>query len=360
MKPAVLLLTAVLLFQAVVFHATPEFARRGIFFGVTVTPDFLSTSKARHTLRRYRGVVWIATLVALVLIGFGLTRQATLPILIGVLGQSVVSIFAWGNAHQRTRPFAAEVTGVRTAGLTVQPASIPGGILFAVGPLLLLAVAACYLQLNWEHIPDRFPVHWGLDGRPNRWATRSLAGVYGPLLIALFVDVVILFVSFQSVHRTRQVSLSGPAATSERRFKRTNSILQILIAYLVSVLIAGFATRPVWASQVQEMNTTMWVLVFLPLLLMTPIILILLRMGQGGTRLVKDAKDAEELPLGDKMPDECWRWGVIYHNPNDPALLVEKRMGIGWTFNFANKWSWFLLGILLVAPFLILWLLDAG
>jgi uncharacterized membrane protein len=29
---------------------------------------------------------------------------------------------------------------------------------------------------------------------------------------------------------------------------------------------------------------------------------------------------------------------MIYHNPNDPALLVEKRMGIGWTFNFANKW----------------------
>jgi DNA phosphorothioation-dependent restriction protein DptG len=32
MKPAVLLLTAVLLFQAVVLHAIPEFARRGVFF----------------------------------------------------------------------------------------------------------------------------------------------------------------------------------------------------------------------------------------------------------------------------------------------------------------------------------------
>jgi uncharacterized membrane protein len=152
-------------------------------------------------------------------------------------------------------------------------------------------VAACYLQLNWEHIPDCFPVHWGLDGKPDRWATRSLAGVYGPLLIALFVDVAILFLSFQSVHRTRQVSVSGPAAASERRFKRTNSILQIVIAYLISGLIAGFATSPVWASQVHEMNTTMWALVFLPLLLLIPIILILLRIGQGGTRLVKTQRN---------------------------------------------------------------------
>jgi uncharacterized membrane protein len=35
-----------------------------------------------------------------------------------------------------------------------------------------------------------------------------------------------------------------------------------------------------------------------------------------------------------------WKAGFIYWNPNDSAILVPKRIGIGYTFNFANKWSW--------------------
>jgi uncharacterized membrane protein len=50
-----------------------------------------------------------------------------------------------------------------------------------------------------------------------------------------------------------------------------------------------------------------------------------------------------------KRKDEHWVAGVFYYNPQDPALWVEKRFGIGWTLNFARPASWFMLGgILLV------------
>jgi uncharacterized membrane protein len=38
-------------------------------------------------------------------------------------------------------------------------------------------------------------------------------------------------------------------------------------------------------------------------------------------------------------PDEGWK-AVFYSNPDDPALFVPKRYGIGYTLNFANPWSW--------------------
>ena len=47
-------------------------------------------------------------------------------------------------------------------------------------------------------------------------------------------------------------------------------------------------------------------------------------------------------------PDACWRWGQIYYNPADPALFVQKRIGFGYTFNFANHVSWMILGGLVV------------
>jgi uncharacterized membrane protein len=40
----------------------------------------------------------------------------------------------------------------------------------------------------------------------------------------------------------------------------------------------------------------------------------------------------------------------MYNNPNDPAIWVEKRVGIGWTLNFAHKESWVIIFIILAIP----------
>ena len=48
--------------------------------------------------------------------------------------------------------------------------------------------------------------------------------------------------------------------------------------------------------------------------------------------------------------DSYWKAGMFYYNPDDPAIFVSKRVGIGYTMNFANKMSWLvMLGILLIA-----------
>ncbi len=59
---------------------------------------------------------------------------------------------------------------------------------------------------------------------------------------------------------------------------------------------------------------------------------------------------------GQRPPDEAWK-GSFYSNPNDPALLVPKRLGIGYTLNFGNPWSWAVLAFVLLmvaVPFILL------
>jgi len=34
-----------------------------------------------------------------------------------------------------------------------------------------------------------------------------------------------------------------------------------------------------------------------------------------------------------------WR-GLFYVNPSDPRLIVPRRSGLGWTFNFARPVAW--------------------
>jgi hypothetical protein len=48
--------------------------------------------------------------------------------------------------------------------------------------------------------------------------------------------------------------------------------------------------------------------------------------------MVRDAwNSATQGPVSDH-----YRGGVFYVNPQDPRLWVEKRMGVGWTLNFAH------------------------
>jgi len=44
-------------------------------------------------------------------------------------------------------------------------------------------------------------------------------------------------------------------------------------------------------------------------------------------------------------PDDGWK-GIFYFNPDDPALFVPKRFGIGYTLNFGNSWSWVVLALI--------------
>ncbi|WP_276360618.1 DUF5808 domain-containing protein [Daejeonella sp. H1SJ63] len=52
----------------------------------------------------------------------------------------------------------------------------------------------------------------------------------------------------------------------------------------------------------------------------------------------------------DKQNNDLWRFGIIYYNPNDPSVWVEKRVGIGWTLNFAHVRSYFIMGLILAIP----------
>jgi uncharacterized membrane protein len=60
-----------------------------------------------------------------------------------------------------------------------------------------------------------------------------------------------------------------------------------------------------------------------------------------------------------RTPDRCWKAGIFYVNPDDSALFVPKRFGIGYTLDFGNPWSWAVLalvGVVAVVPIFVAFL----
>src|SRR5262249_52961286 len=80
-------------------------------------------------------------------------------------------------------------------------------------------------------------------------------------------------------------------------------------------------------------------------------IVVLARLGQGGSRMpaADDARVAgSAVPIGDRTPD--WKLGIFYFNPDDSAVLVEKRFGLGYSLNFARPTAWIIVLLALMAP----------
>lgn len=56
-------------------------------------------------------------------------------------------------------------------------------------------------------------------------------------------------------------------------------------------------------------------------------------------RAIKKAKNyGDTLTYQDESEDEAnWKCGLCYYNPNDPRLMVNKKVGIGLTLNYAHS-----------------------
>jgi uncharacterized membrane protein len=56
------------------------------------------------------------------------------------------------------------------------------------------------------------------------------------------------------------------------------------------------------------------------------------------------------VPIGDRTPDRYWKLGILYFNRDDPAVLVEKRFGLGYSLNFARPIAWMIVLLALIGP----------
>jgi uncharacterized membrane protein len=129
----------------------------------------------------------------------------------------------------------------------------------------------------------------------------------------------------------------GPGAACERGFRRRIAQLFIVAEY--------FLACPPWFALFQPTAGAVnaWGLALAAAIAVFAVSLI--RAGQGGSRATATAGTP---PAGDRTPDECWMWGLSYVNPADPSILIEKRLGIGYTLNLGNRWTWVVLALLLV------------
>jgi uncharacterized membrane protein len=200
-------------------------------------------------------------------------------------------------------------------------------------PFAILAAAALVLDARWEEIPARFAVHFGADGSPNGWAPRTPAGVFGPLVAGAAVAAVLALV--RAAMASERLVVHGPAGGAHGR--RYTSAILLGVETWVAVV---FATTSFLA-----LGATLRVVLSVVL---GGVVLLIVSLAASTAAFTRHPPDPGGTPTGG------WRaGGLVYRDEGDPDLWIPKRIGIGWTLNFAHPAAWWVMALLLLVPLAI-------
>ncbi|HWZ11510.1 MAG TPA: DUF5808 domain-containing protein [Acidobacteriaceae bacterium] len=294
---------------ALVFLMMPR-VREGILFGVSVPVEFAESAAGQSILARYRSRVLVVFFAAMIAGGAAVLRGQQTILTAVTIAEFPLYCWAWVWAWHQTQPFAVKVPLRRSASL--EPANkVDGFSLSQLVALIPLLFASAYLRLHWSQIPARFSVHWRADGVPDGWSERTVAGVFGTVIVGAMLVLGIAILSW----------LVGRVSPHQARQMRP---ILAVASWMMSALFTAIALHPFSANPESEPRFIFWIT------------------AAGMVALISTLSYVMNLPLRDAAnpwdgtPDSGWRWGLVYYNPADSAVLVKNRFGLGWTLNFAS------------------------
>lgn len=334
--------------------AMPKIMRRGLLFGVYVGEARSQGEAALRLNRRWlQGTLGLMAGSLALGLWLSLSDRPLAGCLasLGLLCAGVVALYA--RLHLAARELApprSEAPQPRPAA-AMEPGSI--GVPLVCLAVCLVASTAGVLDVagHWSEIPEEVPTHFGVSGKPDAWATKSFASLFSLPLMNLIMGSIVAGMALLIARAP--LSLRRDPSPEERRaqlgFRRATVHMLSGTALLCTAMLGviGYESLRTALGERQGLGPAVWWVTGLMLVFVLGYtVRLMVFHGQGGARREGRAAGA---PLTDGLADDRhWKWGVFYINREDPAVLVEKRFGIGYTVNFGNPMGIGLMVLLLV------------
>ena len=337
----VTLVAAILIIGAAYVFA-PHWVRKDILFGVTVTPEFRDSAEGRRILRRYSLLValftlfWAALAAAGSFTGF---RAGVLLVLLALEYGSCVAAYAFHN--RAVRPYRVTQSEWRVADLKRPATTILDHPLAPLAGVLCLLIGFAFAFLRPG--PDgAAPLLAGAAAIAARWNAIASGAYENPLSFGLGVWGGAFAASY--FYRFASARRSAPRKDQRTLIMRFGVLVVCLAGLYVSgLMIAATLGYPPPSRSSAMLQIGLVVLLFIHLTLLSR-----------WSSAADIAAGPDGLPLSDRTPDQCWKWGLFYRNAEDPALLVPSRSGPGYTLNYARPVAWVAMAVILAALAIVL------
>lgn len=348
------------LIMLAVFLFMPVMRGEELFFGVRVSPEYYR-EEGRNVLRRYQ--FWLTmTFLQIELLGILTAIFRDRP------------VFSWGistafllfattvlyiNSYRQVKCFAISEPARRFAS-SLKPRRMSDYTNVAIEVVVPIIFLAPVLALIYYYpaLPERIPVHWDWRGQPDRWVQKSIGAVFFLPAMMAYLQGLFLLLKYGLM----QTKLTLPADHTEEYFNLKEQALSANLGLIdwVRLIITVMMGSMVWKTVLLAFNTPPHLgLLATSVLIMSTVALLgvvayyIFRLIAIDSRL-KESTGRIYVEREDQS--ESWYGGgLCYYNPDDPAIFVEKKVGLGYTINFGNPRSVLFLVYLVGLPILLGW-----
>ncbi|MBD3922107.1 DUF1648 domain-containing protein [Paenibacillus sp. PR3] len=333
------------LLVAVALISTP-YASLRTPFGVSVPADERHHPAIRALRKSYALMISAAAVVAALIVALlgstgvveGTNKQSLLGVGATLLLMLVgFAIFVWYHRRMLT---LKEQEGWQkrmnnryaAAQLSFHNSPVTYGIVWFIPHLVVIAACAFIAVLSYDSLPDVIPTHFDWDGTVTDWSEKTWGSVLSLNIIQLIMTVIMVFVNWTIRWSRASLDPNKPeqSAQAERKYRRSTSLFILVFSFLLILMMGWVQAISLYE---RRMEGSMVIVSMLPLIVAGVWMVWLFRMNRERSQFDRISRDQ----------DRHWKLGTLYWNPEDPAIFVEKRSGIGWTINFARPSAWLVL-----------------
>ncbi|MCR8643104.1 DUF5808 domain-containing protein [Paenibacillus sp. N1-5-1-14] len=331
----------------------PYFTRKTVSFGVSISEEIYYSPIVRGLRKQY--AILTAVILAVLLAGsitllVGNRDAIEMVFPISIIAMIVLSILQYLYFHNRMKKLKAahnwnaqQLSRV-AIDLTTRKKSVISNWWYL---LYVAIIAGCFFFTlsNYDIIPNQIAMKFDFNGNVTKMSDKSYGVVFMPQIIQLFMLALFIIINYTIRASKQIIDVSKPEVSKKQNlaFRRRSSVLMFISGLSMTLLFGPIQWNFVYPMDVQMMN---YIIHFFVMITIFGCLWLAISTGQGGSRIA--ALD-DQTGSGQyfKNDDAYWKLGVVYINSNDPAIIVEKRVGIGWTLNMGNPISWIsLLGLL--------------
>lgn len=332
----------------------PQVTRKGLLFGVYVGEAAMAEPAAQSLRRKWRiDCCWLI----LVSLASGVVLGATWSPIVGNYAATVVvllgGLILYVRAHLTAQGLMLR-TAARQAEVSVAliDGGEPRGLRFAatilgvcvVVSLLVMAYGVASLEVTAEGSSEDL----------------RLSTTRAPLSILLLPSLNLILSPFLALigmlTARAKLSIRGgnegrSSAEAQVAFRTSMTYLLGWTSLFICAVLAMLSVQVIrWQlMEIDSLGVGVWWLTSAFLLItIGGLTWLFATHGQGGA--LKEEGGLTSVPLTNGLADNThWYWGLFYFDRNDPSVMVEKRFGLGYTFNYGS-WK----AVTILAAFLLL------
>lgn len=363
-----ILVVGLLFFQGLFVE---KFSNNGIIYGIRVPEEYKNLEEINYIKKRYRKR-YLFTMIILCSILFSIIYiydkafLLCLGIIIFLATNYTIYYFSWKEMKELKRKFDFKSSGnnilvvdmnIKKKDMKInEPLSIKYYWIYGIIILITLLLTLVF----YKDLPDTFATHFNGKGIADGFAVKgTLNGYLGVLSLPLTqIGMTIMFIF---LHRytisSKKIINSGTAkGTLEQQNKFRRYVGLFLYVMGLETIIMFFAMQ-IAILKGLEIKLIVGVFGVLTSLIGIIGVGILIYIGQGGKNI--KVKDEGEIIYRDD--DRFYKIGLFYYNKQDPAIMIQKRVGIGYDLNYGNPISKILaivVGIILIGTVVCLFIND--